>query len=83
MASDYQSKVIKEYQDKGFTVLKTIRLNRAGLPDLICLKDGETIFIEVKEPKDTLKALQKYWIDRLRLDGFEAFAVQKGKGKIY
>jgi len=83
MASDFQSKVIKEYEDKGYIVLKTIRLSRSGLPDLMCLKDGKTIWIEVKEPTDTLKKLQKYWIDRLRLDGFEAFCLQKGKGKIY
>ncbi len=30
--SKYQSKIIKEYEDKGYLVLKTIRLNVNGYP---------------------------------------------------
>ena len=79
----YQSELIDEYEAKGYTVLKTIRLNKSGYPDLMCMKQGKTIWIESKEAKDTLKPLQKHRIDQLRLDGFEAFAMQKGKGIIY
>jgi hypothetical protein len=69
---------------KGYLVLKTIRLNKNGIPDLICLKPSEpTIFIEVKEAKDTLKPLQKLRIDQLNQTGFNAYCLQDGKGKIY
>lgn len=79
----YQQEVIKEYQSNGWEVVKTIRLNKSGYPDLICLKDGKCKWIEVKEEKDTLKPLQKHRIDSLIKNGFEAFAIQKGKGIIY
>lgn len=79
----FQQQVIKEMEAKGFTVLKTIRLNKAGYPDLLCLKDGKVIWIECKEEKDTLKPLQKKRIDELKQLGFNSYCIQKNKGKIY
>ena len=79
----YQQKIIKEYESKGFLVIKTIRLNKSGFPDLMCLKDGKTVWIEIKEPTDTLKPLQKKRIDELIKIGFEAYCLKKNKGKIY
>lgn len=82
--SKYQSKIIKEYKDKGYLVLKTIRLNVNGYPDLLAMKSKEpTIFIEVKEVKDTLNPLQKLRIDQLNKKGFKAICLQDGKGVIY
>lgn len=83
MASDFQKKVKKEYEKKGYKVIKLIRLSENGYPDLMCLKDGKSVFIEVKEKNDKLKELQKYRIDELRKLGFEAFCLQDGIGKIY
>ena len=79
----YQQELIKEYEEAGYTVLKIIRLNKAGYPDLMLLKDGEVIFVEVKEEKDTLKPLQKKRIDELKQLKFDAYCIQKNKGKIY
>ena len=79
----YQEEIIKEYEDKGYTVLKTIRLNKSGYPDILAMKRGRSVWIEVKEANDTLKPLQIHRINQLRDDGFDAFCLQKGKGKIY
>lgn len=79
----YQQQLIKEYTVKGYKVLKIIRLNENGYPDLLCLKDGESLWIESKEANDTLKPLQKKRIDELRKNGFEAICMQKGKGIIF
>ena len=79
----YQQTIIKEWESKGYTVIKTIRLNKSGYPDLLCLKKGKSVWIEVKEPRDTLKELQKHRIDELISNGFKAFAIQKNKGIIY
>lgn len=82
--SKFQTKVIKEMEDKGYLVLKTIRLNKQGYPDIIAMKPSEpTIFIEIKEAKDTLKPLQKLRINQLNEQGFRAYCLQDGKGKIY
>ncbi len=79
----FQSKIKKQYEDEGYLVLNVIRLSDNGFPDLQCLKDGKTIWIECKEVNDTLKPLQKIRIKQLRNLGFEAFCLQDKKGKIF
>ena len=79
----FQSRVKKEYEAQGYTVLNIIRLGDNGYPDLLCLKNGIAKFIECKEEKDTLKPLQKVRIKQLRDNGFEAFCLQDKKGKIF
>jgi len=79
----FQRKIIKEYEKQGFLVLKNIRLNKSGFPDLQCLKDGKTFWIECKEKNDRLSELQKLRIDQLIDEGFEAICLQDEKGIIY
>lgn len=79
----YQSKLIKEYEDSGYMVVKLIRCNINGMPDLMVLKDGVAEFIEVKEANDTLSPLQRLRIQQLRRKGFSACCMQEGKGVIY
>jgi Holliday junction resolvase len=81
--SNYQSKIIKQYKLDGWIVIKTIKLSDSGYPDLFLFKDSKAIFIEVKEKTDTLKKIQKYRIDQLIKQGFDAFCLQDTKGKIY
>jgi len=83
MASKFQTKTIKQYEAKGYLVVNLIKTNKNGITDLMCLKNGKTIFIECKEKTDTLKPLQRYRIDELIKQGFEAFALQDIKGIIY
>lgn len=84
MASTYQKKLIKEMRSKGYTVLKTIRMNNNGYPDLLCMKIGETDeWIESKESDDDLKPLQKLRIDQLNALGKKAYCIQDTKGIIY
>lgn len=73
MASKWQTKVINEYKKKGYYVINLIKTNKNGIPDLLCLKDGEKpLFVECKEKNDTLKPLQKYRIEELNSLGFKA-----------
>lgn len=83
MASNFQNQVKKQMQSKGYTVVSVINLSANGYPDLLCMKDGQSIWIECKEDNDTLKPLQKHRIDELIENGFEAYCLQKSKGKIY
>lgn len=41
-----------------------------GFPDLMCLFDGRTAFIEFKTPKGRLSDNQAEWLDRLTAMGF-------------
>ena len=49
-----------------------------GIPDLILLKDGVTIFVEVKAKKGRLSKVQEYRIQQLTEAGFEV-RVEKNK----
>lgn len=81
--SKFQTKVIKEYEKNGYYVINLIKTNKNGIPDLLAIKDGKVKFIECKQGGDTIKELQKYRIDELRKQGFEAFCIHDTKGIIY
>lgn len=74
MSSKHQTKTIKKMESEGYYVINLIKTNKNGIPDLLCLKEGEVpTFIECKEVKDTLKPLQEYRIKELNNLGFAAY----------
>tara|TARA_R110002072_G_scaffold265036_1_gene423962 strand:- start:404 stop:649 length:246 start_codon:yes stop_codon:yes gene_type:complete len=80
MASNFQTKIIKEYESNGWFVINLIKTNKNGIPDLLCIKEGEKpIFIECKEFNDTLKPLQKFRIKELLNYGVDAICMKDKK----
>ena len=78
MASKRQTKVIKQYENKGYYVINLIKTNKNGIADLLCLKAGQTpLFIEIKEDSDTVKPLQYYRRKELMRLGFESIIIDK------
>ena len=78
MASKRQTKVIKQYEKKGYYVINLIKTNKNGIADLICLKAGQTpLFIEIKEDSDSVKPLQYYRRKELIRLGFESIIIDK------
>ena len=71
LESAYQRKVIERWEKNGFYVIKLAKTNKNGIPDLLCIKPGEIIFVEVKAVNGKLSALQKYRISELELKGFK------------
>lgn len=68
-----QTKIIKAYEQKGWYVIRLIKTNKNGIPDLLCLKNGERpLFIEVKTEKGKLSALQTFRLNELNELGFDA-----------
>jgi Holliday junction resolvase len=66
-----QTKRIKELESEGYYVIKLIKTNKNGIPDLIALHPEKGIlFSEVKAAKGRLSALQEYRIKELRDKGF-------------
>lgn len=73
MSSKHQTKIIKEYEKKGYYVINLIKTNKNGIADLLCLKDGEApLFIESKEANDTTKPLQLFRQKELTNLGFKS-----------
>lgn len=66
-----QSKIIKKLELNGWYVVKLIKTSKNGIMDLMALKNGKTIFIEVKQPNGVLSEIQKYRIKELTSQGFE------------
>ena len=70
----YQKKLIDRYSADGYYVIKLIKTNVNGIPDLLCLKNGEApLFIEVKTKKGVISKLQEFRIKELKDRGFTAF----------
>lgn len=56
-----QSRKIKQLEAEGYYVIKLIRTNKNGIPDLIAIKEGgHAFFIEVKRPGKKRTPLQEF-----------------------
>ena len=67
-----QAKKIKELESKGYYVLKLIKTNKNGIPDLVALHPHkEVLFIEVKTKKGKVSKLQEYRLKELEEHGFQ------------
>jgi|TARA_R110000765_G_scaffold133349_2_gene232091 Holliday junction resolvase len=66
-----QSKRIKELESQGYYVLKLIKTNKNGIPDLVAFKpNADVLFSEVKRPTGKLSKLQEYRLKELEGYGF-------------
>ena len=76
--SCYQKKIIDRFTKEGYYVINLVKTNRNGIPDLLCLKQGEEpIFIEVKTDTGVLSTLQKFRLKELKEKGFKSFFTKK------
>ena len=66
-----QSKRIKQLESEGYFVLKLVKTNKNGIPDIIAIPpNSNVIFSEVKTPKGKLSKLQEYRLKELEGYGF-------------
>lgn len=71
--SQIQSKKIKELEAQGYYVLKLVKTNKNGIPDLLAIpRDSDVLFFEVKGPTGKLSKLQEYRIKELTEHGVKA-----------
>lgn len=66
-----QSNIIKRLELQGYYVVRLIKTNKNGIPDLFAIKDGKARFIEVKTKQGVLSELQKEVINQLKNKGCE------------
>ena len=66
-----QSKRIKQLEAEGYYVIKLIKTNKNGIPDILAIpKDADVLFSEVKKPNGKVSVLQKYRLKELQGYGF-------------
>lgn len=56
-------------------VVKTIKLSKAGYPDIFMFKNGRTIFVEVKSEKGVVSELQKFKHKEIEAQGFKVYVI--------
>jgi len=65
-----QAKRIKELEAQGYYVIKLIKTNKNGIPDLIAIPPNTgVLFSEVKRPDGKLSKLQEFRIKELNKHG--------------
>lgn len=73
----------KELFEKGYYTIKMNERFSSGFPDLICIKKGRVIFMEVKVEGNKVTPLQQFNLETLALNGVEALVVRSLKGEKY
>ncbi len=67
-----QAKRIKKFEEDGYYVIKLIKTNKNGIPDLIAIpRNSEVIFSEIKRKNGKVSALQEYRIQELNDHGIK------------
>jgi len=66
-----QAKRIKELEAEGYYVIKLIKTNKNGIPDLIAIAPGSNVlFSEIKTKNGRVSKLQEYRMSELKGYGF-------------
>lgn len=62
---------IKQLESQGYYVIKLIKTNKNGIPDLVAIHpNGDVLFSEIKRPTGVLSKLQEYRLKELQEYGF-------------
>lgn len=68
-----QRQIIVKLESWGWMVVKLIQTNTNGIPDLMAIRSGKTVFIEVKREGEQPAPLQKHRLNQINAKGILAF----------
>jgi Holliday junction resolvase len=77
LESRVQDRIVKRYKKEGWIVVKIMLCSLSGFPDLMCLRAGKALFIEVKRKGERPRPLQTFIHDMLRGAGFEVLVLDE------
>lgn len=67
-----QKKRIDQLEKEGYYVLKLIKTNKNGIPDVVAMHPEKgVLFSEIKTPKGRLSKIQEYRIKEIKNYGFD------------
>lgn len=68
-----QSKLINQLRIGGYFVIKLVTTNINGIPDMLAIKNGKIMFVEVKQKGQKPRKLQLYWLRKLKEYGCQCY----------
>lgn len=68
-----QKKIADRHKNQGWFVTKIIQTTTNGIPDLMLIRDGRVVFIEVKAKGKKPAPLQQYMINLLQEQGVHVY----------
>lgn len=72
LESRVERHLVKLVRDAGGDALKWVSPGAAGVPDrIVIMPGGRVYFVEVKRPGGKTRALQDYWLKRIRKKGHD------------
>ena len=74
--SELQTKIKDKLTKSGWLVIKLEKTSWNGIPDLMCIRKGNVIFLEVKTEKGIIAPLQEHRIKTLNNIGCFARVVR-------
>lgn len=67
-----QKKRIDQLEKEGYYVLKLIKTNKNGIPDVVAMHPEKgVLFSEIKTPKGRLSKIQEYRLKEIKNYGFD------------
>lgn len=76
LESKISNSIVRFLRDNGWFVTKLQTTSTPGIPDLLCVKAGRSVFLEVKNEVGKLSELQKFRIDELKSHWSEVHVVR-------
>lgn len=73
LESKIQTQIKNALKKSGWLVIKLIQCSEAGMPDLLAIKQGRVVFLEVKQPGRKPRPLQVFRHKQLTEQGIEVF----------
>lgn len=73
--SQIQTRIRNGLIKRGWMVIKLIQTSMNGIPDMICHKEGRTMYIEVKRPGEKPTKLQQHRMQQLYIQGIESYYI--------
>jgi Holliday junction resolvase len=73
--SQVQKKIKERLERNGYFVTKLIQTSTNGIPDIMAIKRGNVVFLEVKAEGGKLSELQEFRIEQLKSVGVFAKVV--------
>ena len=78
---EIENYLVKKVKKLGGICFKFVSPGNAGVPDRIVIKEGKMVFVELKAPGKSVRALQRLQIDKLLKHGQTVY-VADSKEKI-